>query len=185
MGFVRNKRILLYAPTFRKDFSSLDVYNLNLSALKDLLNKLSGEDWLILMRLHPNITNLSHHIHNEDPNIINVSKHDDIQELLLLADIVVTDYSSLMFDFALTKRPCFLYIPDYDLYTKTDRGLYLGLEELPFPIAKSNQELFDILQDFSLSNYKSRLEDFLKSIGSYETGHACEKVVNYINNNIK
>lgn len=184
LGIDKKKRIILYAPTFRKDHST-DIYNLDFSAIKRELQKKTGEDWLILMRLHPNMSYLSQKLKQNSSDFINVSTYDDIQELLLISDIVISDYSSLIFDFAFTKRPCFLYVPDLDEYTKNDRGFYFNISELPFPIAKTNEELIELINSHIDSSYKSKVEDFLKSIGTFETGHACENIVNYINKTVK
>ena len=73
--------------------------------------------------------------------LLDVTSYDDIQELLSISDFLISDYSSLMFDFAITKRPCFFYIPDIDEYISKDRNLYFDIKELPFISVKNNEEL--------------------------------------------
>ena len=72
---------------------------------------------------------------------MDVTHYDDIQELLSITDVLISDYSSFMFDFAITKRPCFLYVPDIYEYTNQDRKLYFDVLELPFISATSDKEL--------------------------------------------
>ena len=108
--------IILYAPTFRKG-DNLRSYNLDFDALINNISALSRKEWVVLGRLHPHLSKYSSTI-LEGNHIIDVTSYDDIQELLLISDILITDYSSLMFDFAETRRPCFLYAPDLMDYQK-------------------------------------------------------------------
>ena len=101
------------------------------------------------------------------------------------ADILITDASSSMFDFALTKKPCFLYFPDIENYRDKERGFYMEIEELPFPISVSFLDLLQSMDAFDKSNYEKRVEILLKKIGSENDGNASERVVNYILNSHK
>ena len=112
--------------------------------------------------------------------MIDATAYDDIQELLKVADMVISDYSSLIFDFALTKRPCLLYVPDLEEYTKKDRQLYFNVEQLPFPICLTNEKLLQQIANFDEKKYKQDIQGFLESIDSFETGHASENVFNQI-----
>ncbi len=94
----------------------------------------------MLIKLHPHLISQSSRLNYED-NVINVSAYDDTQELLSISDVLITDYSSLMFDFSITQRPCFLYVPDAEDYVSNERELYFDLEKLPFVIGKNNQDL--------------------------------------------
>lgn len=179
---IGDEKILLYAPTFRKD-NNLDVYNINYERLLNNLEKKYNCKWKILLRLHPHLINIMPEIKVE--NVINVTKYDDIQELLAISDILISDYSSLMFDFTITKRPCFLYVPDLEEYQSKDRKLYFNVKELPFKIAKSNDELIDEIVNFSNEEYNKSLELFLNKIGSYENGKASQKIAKLIKNKIE
>ncbi len=179
LGIDKKKRIVLYAPTFRKDLST-DIYDLDFTAINRAFQKKTGNEWIILLRLHPNISYLSGKLTKEMTDVIDVSSYDEIQELLLVADAVISDYSSLIFDYAITKRPCFLYTPDLESYTHSDRGLYFNIQDLPFPYSKTIEELCQTISSFSESKYKKDVESFWESIGSFEDGHACERVVKYI-----
>jgi len=165
-------KVLLYAPTFRAA-DNLKVYDLNYSRLiKELTSKFSGK-WIVLVKLHPHLIDKSKELIGSE-HVINVTTYDDIQELLLISDVLITDYSSLMFDFAITKRPCFLYVPDWEEYINKERTLYFDLNELPFISAVSHDNLFDKVKKFDRNNYQKGLVEFLMKIGSYEEGKANE-----------
>lgn len=168
-----NSKLLLYAPTFR-DNKNADIFGMDFEALSNTLNRIN-EHWSIGYRLHPNITdNLSSKF------AISMSKYSDMQELIAAADILITDYSSCMFDMATANKPCILYVPDLDSYTANERGLYFDITELPFPIAKNMDELLKIIENFDNELYQSNLSAFMNKIGSYEDGNATESVCNYI-----
>ena len=172
-------KVVLYAPTFRKG-NSMECYNIDYTQLIHSLQKQQNEDWVVLVRLHPHLRNLSQSLLKDEKYTIDATNYNDIQELLFISDVVISDYSSLIFDFAMTLRPCFLYVPDLEAYTSKDRALYFNIRELPFPISLSNEELCQQIATFSINSYQKQVTSFLANIGSYETGHACEKVFNYI-----
>jgi CDP-glycerol glycerophosphotransferase len=178
LGIEAGKKIVLYAPTFRKG-NSLEVYNLNYTkVIEKLKSKFKGE-WVLLVKLHPHLLNKSGQL-LEGNNVIDVTAYDDIQELLSISDVLITDYSSLMFDFSITQRPCFLYVPDVREYVKKDRNLYFDLKELPFINAESNDDLLDQIMCFDEKEYSQNLRNFLKRVGSYENGKAGENLLKHI-----
>jgi len=168
----KNKKNILYAPTFRKN-EGLEVYNIDYQKVIEGAKKRFSGEWIVLVRLHPHLISESSKL-VVGKNVIDVTKYDDIQELLSISDILISDYSSLMFDFALTNKPCFLYTPDIDRYISKDRGLYFDIRELPFMVAKNNAELFDGIRNFDSEIYKSKISDFSKKIGSFEEGITCK-----------
>ena len=105
-----------------------------------------------------------------------------MQTLLLASDILITDYSSVMFDFELLKRPCFLYCPDFEDYVKKERKTYFSLQELPFTLDTSNEALISSILAYDEEEYLGRLRTFDERIGSFERGHACEKIIEWISN---
>ena len=173
-----HKKVLLYAPTFRKG-NNLDVYDVNYERLsRELVTKFGGE-WIVLVKLHPHLASKSAELIS-DRQVMDVSSHDDIQELLLVADALLTDYSSLMFDFSITNKPCFLYVADINEYKSQDRELYFELEELPFVNAQTQEMLEQAIREFDLNQYQHDLELFLRRVGSFEKGRACELLVKRI-----
>ncbi|NHC43499.1 glycerophosphotransferase, partial [Bacillus sp. MM2020_1] len=171
-------KLILYAPTFRKD-ESLDAYDLNYERVSKKFAEKFGGEWIILVKLHPHLITKSTQL-NFGENVIDVTSFDDIQELLSVSDILISDYSSLMFDFGITQRPCFLYVPDLQDYVKNERNLYFDINELPFISAVSNKELEDKIEGFNEENYKRELNTFLDSIGSFEDGKASENLLKQI-----
>lgn len=165
-GIQMGGKLALYAPTFRSNKPS-DFLGMDFESLKDTL----GADWTIGARLHPNIQNSV-----ETNGAIAMSKYPDMQELLASADLLITDYSSCMFDMAIAEKPCILYVPDLEEYLSKERGLYFPIEDLPFPIAKSMSELCDVIKHFDREAYQQQLDIFMSKIGSYEDGHAAERV---------
>ena len=175
LGIEGDTRIALYAPTFR-DNKTGNPYNINLGALVDSLRNNWGGNWMVLLRMHPHIRNEINNWASASSPILDVTSYDDIQELLCVSDVVISDYSSLVFDFAYTGRPCFLYTPDLAEYLEKERTLYFDLKDLPFPIIRENGEWETVISAFDEEDYRSRVDVFLKKTGSYETGHACERV---------
>ena len=172
-------KILLYVPTFREklDFPN---YKLDIEKLKKALEKKTDQSWKIVVRLHPRMQNsLEKVCIDEKKQIVKADDYPDIQELLAAAQVVITDYSSCIFDFLLTVRPGFLFVPDLEHYDQ-ERGFYYKLEETPFPIAHTNEELIHNIENFNQEKYSMQVEDFLKKKGSVEDGEASVRVCNLI-----
>jgi len=174
LNIPQHYRLVLYAPTFRKNHD-LEIYNLDYSNVLNALNQKFGGEWVFLVKLHPHLITKAQEMpfHSQ---VMNVTAYDDLQELLSISDVLISDYSSLMFDFSFTRRPCFLYVPDIEDYTKNERSLYFDLKELPFISAFSNIHLQQEIECFNLKNYQSDIDTFLDYIGSHESGHACESL---------
>lgn len=177
------KRLVIYAPTFRKE-KSIDVYNIEYINLIEALKEKFDGDWVILYRLHPNISNMSSYLNIDNSLIYDVSGYEDIQELLVASDVLLTDYSSCMFDFALVKKPCFLYTPDLYEYISKEREFYFNIEELPFTISQDNRSLVENIISFDSKNYQKKCNDFIKKIGSFEDGKATQRICKFIIKNI-
>ena len=170
-----NKKILLYAPTFRGDFKQ-ERQTINFEVAVKALSDRFGGEWVVFVRAHPMIINKLSFAGN---NIIDVSFYNDTQELLCAADIVITDFSSVFFDFSLTKRPVFLYFDDISQYG-TERGFLFSVFDLPFSISKNNEELKHNILSFNEIEYRDRLNNFYNKVGNFTNGHACEKLFDYI-----
>ena len=101
------------------------------------------------------------------------------KELLVVADVGITDYSSWICDYVLTKKPAFLYAKDIEDYNE-ERGFYYPLKDTPFLVAQNNEILNKNILSFQESVYKDKCDLFLKDRGCYENGLATIKVVNEI-----
>lgn len=172
-------KILLFAPTFRKNNTCSKF--MDFDSLIIALNKKFGGNWTILLRLHPNIRDTKL---NLPKNVINASFYEDSQELLCAADILITDYSSIMFDMMLLEKPVFIYATDMDDYAK-DRNFEFTFDELPFLYAQNDNELMKNIFDFNEKNYKYNLKDFQRKVGLSETGKASINVSKIILEHLK
>jgi CDP-glycerol glycerophosphotransferase len=174
-------KILIYAPTFRAD-GNLKVYDIDFNGLIEVLNVKFGGNWNVLVRLHPNISEQANFM-KYNSKIINATLYDDMYELLSVSDILVTDYSSTMFEFSLTYKPVFLYAVDLEAY-KEDRDFYFDIFSLPFSLACNNQELLINIKKFDKKKYYEQLKTFHLELGLAENGDASEKVVEVIHKEI-
>lgn len=179
----KNKKVILYAPTFRdnqKDKKNF-VFSLNLD-FKKLYEEL-GDEYILLLRLHVLIKNQIHIPEEYNEFIYNVSNYSDIQELYLISDILMTDYSSVMFDFANTGRPILFYTYDLEDYRDNLRGFYMNLEEeAPGPLLKDTDDIINTvsnIDDISLK-YINKYTAFKEKYCALEDGHASERVVQQI-----
>ncbi len=172
--------ILLYAPTIR-DAHTFDCYQLPDKELTEaLVSKFSGK-WAIFKRMHPILKKYGtrYSYRNKEVKCIDATDYPDMQELMIVADIAVTDYSSWIFDYILTKRKGFIYATDINEYNNS-RGFYYPLEETPFLIAASGAELVNNVVNFDIDIYNEKLGKFLIARGCAEDGHASERTVEKI-----
>lgn len=174
---IEGKGVILYAPTFRSDFNT-NFLNADLEMLAQTVADIKGGEWVVLVRLHPQNLKESKVIKNGDV-VINASEYSVMQELLAASDILITDYSSCMFDFITVPKPCFIYAPDLNEY-ETSRGNYWKFSQLPFPLARTQEELFYNLRHFDEVVYKNQIVKLHHEVGLCETGHAAEAVADYI-----
>lgn len=171
-GINLEKRTILYAPTFRSN-KSLEPYALDYVRVIKACQKRFGGSFVFLVRLHPNISKLSGFV-EYNSNVLNATPYPDMQELLSAVDVVISDYSSLMFDFALSMKPCFQFAMDIDDY-KEDRNFNIPLDELPFTVATDNDEMEKAILSFDEDEYKKSVELFFDSVGMVRDGNSSKK----------
>ncbi len=169
--------LVMYAPTYR-DNRKTDMYNLDYSLLLTTLGKRFGGQWAVLVRLHPNVNSQDYPIAYTD-RILNASPYENMQELLVAADVIISDYSGCAFDFLTLDKPGFLYAEDYEEIRST-KDYYFSLEELPFTLAFSNGELMEHILHFDEEAYKTKCQAYRNRIQYYDTGHASQAVVDVI-----
>lgn len=170
-------KILLYAPTFRDDHNQ-NVYNIDYKKLKNTLEKQYSNSWVILSRLHPNMIMEQNTLPKYDW-LKDATLYPDMQELLATANILITDYSSSIFDFLITGRPAFIYAPDKQYYFDT-RGSYIKMEDTPIPIAQNNNQLIRNIKNLDSKKFAKSTKEFLQNMGSYDKGHASKQLVELI-----
>lgn len=172
------KKIVTYAPTFR-DNGDFSCYSLNANELLNTLREITGEDWILLVRAHPDI----HYITGKSLDfkfsdyIRDVTSYQDAQRLFLVTDLLITDYSSMMMDFVLMHKPVLLFATDEQAYV-TQRGIRPEYYKLPFPRSKNNHELINNLRALNMENPYT--DEFFEWYGSKDDGHASERVVDRI-----
>lgn len=176
------KRCIVYAPTFRSAqlFQAEKVLmELDAERVMRACAEKFGSDWIVLLRLHPIIAEKNKDI-VPPQNVIMVSDYPDSQELMAAADILITDYSSLMFEPAYVGKKVFLFAPDRDKYIEKERTLIFDYDALPFPIAETNEELVDVIRIFDETQYQRQLSSFLNKYEVNEDGHASERAADII-----
>lgn len=182
-------KILLYAPTFRQDpknfqlTDSFDEYTFDINKLLSALNKKFGGQWVILGRFHPAFanTNFGKNLFKSSPNIFDVTNYPDVQELVLISDALLTDYSSIAYDFMVTKKPVFFLAKDLQSY-KEKRGLKPLYFNMPYRINETEKDLFDCIKNYNEAAVNSKSVELLKNLQPTDNGHASEEVVNVIKN---
>lgn len=178
LGLSREIRLALYAPTFRKD-KGLEAYDLDYGRCLRALESRFGGKWRMLARLHPNIAEKAAQLNLDPCQVVNASDYPDIQELYLACGALITDYSSVMFDYMNTGRPCFLYVNDLEDY-RNDRNFYFDLDRLPFLRAQDNDELEAAIAGYSGEEQAERLRTFCREFGIREDGTAGKKTADWL-----
>lgn len=174
------KKILLYAPTYRDNQHTSGIgYTYKTEVDFDKLKEeLSGE-YIILFRSHWLVANLFDFEKYKD-FIYNVSDYDDIDELYVVSDLLITDYSSVFFDYANLKRPILFYMYDLEEYRDNIRGFYLDIEDLPGPILKTEEELIENIKTISEDFYNEKYKKFNDKFNYLDDGQASKRVVDKI-----
>jgi CDP-glycerol glycerophosphotransferase len=170
------KKIILYAPTWRDNQHTTGVgYTLDLGTDFDKLRMALQDEYIILFRAHYLVAN-KFDFAKYAGFIYDVSHIDDINDLYIISDLLITDYSSVFFDYANLKRPMIFYMYDLDLYQEILRGFYLDLEELPGPIVRSENELIAAIKN-STNVDEEVITRFNKKFNYLEDGQAAKRVV--------
>jgi len=175
-----SNKIIMYAPTFRDNVKNiLDVYRFDMKKLLNVMQRKFGGEWTLLMRFHPNLSALFEKMSFKSNRIINATNYPDMQELILISDVLISDYSSVVCDFMFCDKPVFIFAKDFDTYT-TERGFKPLFFELPYKINKSEAELFDCIKSFNAAALKPKIQKFIDTVKPFDDGHASEKIVEII-----
>lgn len=175
-----NKKIILYGPTYRDGAKNKNDFSTGLDIDLDAFYHQFKDEYILLLRLHSNVaTDI-----DIDPKykhlIYNVSFYPDSQELLAIADLLITDYSSLFFDFAVTRRPIIFYAHDLELYRDQLRGFYFDYENfVPGPVARDMNQLFHVIanwKEYFNEQYNEKLAAFCEEFTTFETGEASKQI---------
>jgi CDP-glycerol glycerophosphotransferase len=178
LGIPEGVTAVLYAPTWRdREFYLPDAPPAVLELDADRLLGQLGSNHLLLTRLHPKMTDRA--VGLERPGVVDVSRYPDVHELYLAADVLITDYSSVMFDFAITGKPIIFYAYDLEAYRDDLRGFYFDLEEIaPGPVARTTDEVADALADLPATSLRhaDAYAEFRRLFAHLEDGRAAERL---------
>ncbi len=177
LGVSENTKIVVYAPTFRQN-NGMESYNIDFERVKEALENRFGNKFSCVVRLHPNLQSVDV-TKVFGANVIDGSKIQDAQRLFANADVLISDYSDCLFETALANTPVFIFASDKQRYMN-ERDFYIQLEELPFLVAETNDDLIKNILEFDYDEYMNNLEVFWKSQGLFEDGNATEKTVEWI-----
>lgn len=174
---VGDRKVVLYAPTFR-DNKDMRACQMDYAALEQALQERFGSQWCVLIRFHPAVARESDSI-RYSPNVINASDYPDMQELLLASDVLITDYSSSAFDYALMARPVFLYATDVSSYAGA-RNFYFDYFDLPFAVCESIDQLRGAIRGYNEQAFHEKLSKLWKDVDIKERGTASKDIVAFI-----
>lgn len=184
LNLPEGKRILLYAPTWRDDQHTSGtgyVYRspIDFHRLHDAL----GDDWIVLFRAHYLVSSVIDFEAFGD-FVRDVSGVQEINDLYIVADMLVTDYSSSFFDYCLLERPMVFFMFDREHYERELRGFYLDPENVPGPIAQTQEELTDWIQRFDVvdQHWSTARKALNATLNPHDDGHAAERAVDLLVN---
>ena len=179
MGLPRDKKVILYAPTWRLR-NRFDLM-IDLESFKRSLS----DEYILILRLH-HLSASGWKQPPKDDFIYDLTDYDSVEELYLISDILVTDYSSVMFDYAILDRPIFLFTYDMEEYRDKLRGMYFDIEELaPGPIVYTSKELEEAIINIDETEKESRAlrHRFQDKFLQYECANSSEKIFDEVMKN--
>lgn len=180
LGIDVDTKVLLYAPTFRNATAGGNQSaGFDVEAALNVLKQSTKQTWIALTRAH----DMNRDISAEGKDVRSVTSYPEMSDLLLISDLLITDYSSSAGDFPLLHRPVILYQPDLDEFQKDDREMYFDIRTSPFLRAESWQELTALLSDFD--TLPDRSDAILSFYGAHESGRSAEDVARWIGERLK
>ncbi|MEF2968148.1 CDP-glycerol glycerophosphotransferase family protein [Paenibacillus sp. M1] len=184
LGLPVNKKIILYAPTFRDDeYYGPGKWKLNLHLDLSLMKKQLAEDFIIVIKLHYFQQEQIRFNYELNDFIYVFHPDQDIQLLYLVADLMITDYSSVMFDYSILRKPIILYLYDFEKYRNELRGFYFDIrKESPGPVVYDQEQLIEAINssEANFELYKEKYEKFIEQFNYLDDGKAASRVVDKI-----
>ena len=176
LGLAEGERVLLYAPTFRDGrLGDGQPAGFDIGRALDRLQAATGARWRCLTRAHSQNLRVTG---ARDERVKDVTDWPEMSELLLCADLLITDYSSTAGDYVLLDRPVILYQPDLDAFLATNRQMYFDLRSCPYPRAESQARLMELLDD--IDRLIPACAEVRRFYGVTETGHSAQDVAAWI-----
>lgn len=177
-----DKKIVLYAPTYRnnpEDSGIAQISNLDINLLLSSLSKRFGGEWVFVFRVHNSVISVIKKI-SDSISIFDGNLGEDMMEYLQVVDVLITDYSGSIFDFAHTYKPCFLYAHDRIQYENIERGIYMNISDLPYIFCETSKDLYQAIEHYDEIFNKEKVDRFNEKIGNFEDGKASERVIDYM-----
>ena len=178
IGLADDEKLILFAPTYRKvddnyfrDSVAIS-YGVDSARVIKAMEQRFGGKWRFAVRYHPNVVNRQD-LHDE--GILDLTDYEDMQELLLAADAMINDFSSSLWDFMLTGKPCFLFATDLEHYIATTE-VYTPVSQWPYPQAVDNDRLEKNILEFDEAKYARDCKNHYEALGGCETGEATKLV---------
>jgi CDP-glycerol glycerophosphotransferase len=185
LGLDADTKIILYAPTFRDHVSEKQSTVVDLKRVIGKLEK-NGEKWKCLIRAHSNSAGI---ICEYNDMFMDVTRYFDMADLLLISDMLITDYSSSAGDFILRNKPVILTVYDYEEYISKHRELKFSLSDAGFFVVHNDDELIEIIENKSESDYKKNCDSIKQYFNIVEQGNSaeiiCQKIHGYYLKNVK
>lgn len=181
LGLDADTQILLYAPTFRdteRHAHKQQRVELDLFHVLDTLQESTSKKWKCLIRAH--YMSYGINLNESSDRLMMVSSYPEMAELLLIADALITDYSSCAGDYALLRRPIFLYQNDLEEYSSKNRALYFDVKDSPYWIASDPEGMDALIRAYTPERAKENCDAILRFYGEAETGHAAQSIAEYI-----
>lgn len=178
----QDKKVLLYAPTWRDDqFDGDGVFKFDPKLDFSVLQTTLGNEYILLFRAHSNVAD-TFNFSAYEGFVYNVSSVENINELYVISDALITDYSSVMFDYANLQRPILFYMYDREHYQKDLRGFYLPIDELPGIITTTQEALLNQLTnlDAYAKETKSAIAAFHQRFNYLDDGNATQRVIDTV-----
>lgn len=178
MGLPADKKVILYAPTWRDDeYIEVGKYSFQLKLDLHEMKERLGDDYVLLLRMHYLIAEHMDLTGFED-FAYNMSGYEDIRDLYLVSDVLITDYSSVYFDYANLKRPVIFYTYDLEKYRDSLRGFYVDFEQTaPGPLVSTTEQVINEVQSVHVSH---QIDEFNERYCAWEDGNATERVVHEV-----
>lgn len=182
LNLPEGKRVILYAPTFRdNDTKGKNKFQFNLKMDLQRMKEELGDEFILLVRMHVVISNRLVIDDELSDFVYNVSNYSDISDLYLISDVLMTDYSSVMFDFANTGKPLLFFTYDLEEYKNDIRGFYMDFEnEAPGPFVFNTDDIIQVLHKLPAieENYAQKYQLFKEKFCGLEDGNAANRIVN-------
>lgn len=163
LNISKNCKVVLYAPTFRISNDNLSQQLIDPDRVLEACKNRFKNEFVFLYRCHHMSS-----FHFDSSKCIDVSKYPDMQELLALCDVLISDYSSCLWDASIIHKKCIMFAPDVDEFQK-NVNMYLPIDQWPYPVSTNNDELYEIITKFNELDYNKQIDNYLSIMKSFDS----------------